>query len=155
MLYAKFRSLWSSLSTLLIALVPVFKSCPPCPVCMPKYTALFAFFGLELADYSHYLAPVMLISMTFTLGSMFRQVKERKLPVSPLYTAFTSCIALLICRYVTDNTSGVYLSMLGLLGSVLLHTRSANRHHCPKSSCCLESNQERCSIERNKTRIST
>ena len=129
-MYSKFRSIWSSISTLLLAFVPVFKSCPPCPICMPKYAAILSFFGLELADYSQYLAPIMLLSMAFTLYFMYRQIRNKRLPKYPFYTALTSCILLLTSKYIFDNSFTVYSSMILLLVSVLIHNKFANKKCC-------------------------
>ena len=94
---AKYPLFSSNVSTLIISLIPVFKSCPPCPICMPKYAALFGFFGLKLADYSYYLEPLMLLSMVTTLITMFYQTQTTKISKTPVLVATVSspsCIPL-------------------------------------------------------------
>lgn len=127
---SKLGAIGGNLTTFLTAMVPVFKSCPPCPICMPKYAAIFAFFGLKLADYSHYLVPIMLISMLLSLGSMYYQISRKQLTIYPFVGALLSCILLLVFKYSLDNVWLVYAAMLGLFGSIVLHYRLTNK------SCC-------------------
>ena len=70
------KNFFLGIPALLVSLLAVLKSCPPCPICMPKYAAILSFFGIPLAAYSQYLVPVMLLSMTFTLGTLFGRPKS-------------------------------------------------------------------------------
>ena len=128
----KIRALWANMMTFLVALVPVFKSCPPCPICMPKYAALFAFFGLELADYSQYLIPVMLLCMLISLGSIYYQTLKRQLTFYPLVIATSSCVFLLLFKYVFENTWGTYSMMLGLFVALIWHYHTLRNNQ----NCC-------------------
>ena len=131
----KIRDIGSNLITFLGALVPVFKSCPPCPICMPKYAAIFAFFGLELADYSQYLAPIMVTSMVISLVSMFYQVHIRKLKYYTFVCAFFSSVLLLVSKFIFDNTLMAYIFMGTLIASVIYHyhyiQKNADKKCCP------------------------
>ena len=91
-MYNRLKNVTANITTFFAALIPVFKSCPPCPLCMPKYAALFSFFGLELADYSHYLIPIMILSMLVSLGSMLFQAFSKGLSIYPF-------IGLCGCRF--------------------------------------------------------
>ena len=131
----KIRNLASSVVTLIAALIPVFKSCPPCPVCMPKYAAIFAFFGLELSDYSHYLIPIMLVSMLISLTSMFYQIRHRKLKYYTFFTAFLSCLSLIISKFVFDHAMSSYICMSALLISMICHHKYIGKHSNNKTCC--------------------
>lgn len=130
--FIRIRSIFSSVPAFLGALVPVFKSCPPCPVCMPKYAAILSLLGLELADYTHYLIPIMLVSMVLTLVFMIRQIIKRKLSFIPFYLALTSCFGLLIVKYIIDNEKIVYVFMISLFTSIVLHQMNLRKF----KSCC-------------------
>ena len=130
----------SSFMTFLLSLVPIFKSCPPCPVCMPKYAAIFAFFGLELADYSHYLIPMMLSLMLLSLGSMYTQIRKNHFSYHPLTAAVASSAMLLVSKYILDNTWLTYITMLSLITASIWHNR-LNKNICntpqaPEKKCC-------------------
>lgn len=131
----RFRAIRTNLATFLIALVPVFKSCPPCPICMPKYAAIFAFFGLKLANYSQYLIPLMLASMVVSLGSMYYQATKNHLKIHPFMGALTSCTLLIIFKYVFNNTWGTYTAMAGLFTSIVLHYQLLNKKSCNSKKC--------------------
>lgn len=119
----KLRTLGANFTTFLLALVPVFKSCPPCPICVPKYAAILALFGLELDDYSHYLIPIMLLCMLLSLSSMYYQVTKKRLPWYPFILAVSACSLLLIFKYIFNLQWVVYVMMLGLLCALLWHYR--------------------------------
>ena len=135
-MFYRLQNIGTNLSTFVLALVPVFKSCPPCPICMPKYAALFAFFGLELADYSNYLVPVMFISMGLSLGSMYYQISKKHLVLYPFIGALSSCLLILISKFLIGNESGTYIGMLGLFGSIVMHYQSISNYQSPNKSCC-------------------
>ena len=122
----------SNITTFIISLIPVFKSCPPCPVCMPKYAALFGFFGLKLADYSYYLEPIMLISMVTTIVTMVSQTNTTKISRTPLIIATLSCLTLYLAKFMFDQFWVVQLAMISLLASILVHYRFLSQ----KKSCC-------------------
>ena len=118
--------------TFLSSLIPVFKSCPPCPVCMPKYAALFAFFGLELGDYSGYLIPVMLIGMAVSVISIYYKCNKKGLKLYPFYLVLSSCLFIIVCKFMLDNTIGVYIGMFGLFIGVIQHHFLLKKN----SACC-------------------
>lgn len=126
------KTIGLNIVTFLSSLVPVFKSCPPCPICMPKYAALFAFFGLELADYSHYLIPVMLIGMLVSLVSIYYKCYKKRLKFYPFYLALSSCLCIMVCKFMIDNPIGVYIGMFGLLAGVVQHQFLLKKNN----SCC-------------------
>jgi len=130
----------SSFMTFLLSLVPIFKSCPPCPVCMPQYAAIFAFFGLELADYSHFLIPMMLSLMLLSLGSMYTQIRKNHLSYHPLIAAVAASAMLLVSKYMLDNTWLTYITMLSLITATIWHNRLnkniCNTHQAAEKKCC-------------------
>ena len=132
---SKIKQLTGNCITFLAGLIPIFKSCPPCPICMPKYAAIFAFFGLEMSDYSHYLVPVMLLGIGMTLMSVYNQCKSRKISKYPFYSAVLFSSSLLIGKFVYDNNWVIYSSMAGLFASLLLHYHSMGKSACEGSSC--------------------
>lgn len=119
--FDKFKTVFASIPTLLAAIIPVFKSCPPCPMCMPKYAAILSLLGLELADYSHYLMPLMFVSMACTIFFMLRQCLDKKVTKLPLLCAVLSCTGLLMSKYLLDNSIVTYVLMFGLMGSIVWH----------------------------------
>ena len=130
----KIRDIGSNIVTFLAALVPVFKSCPPCPLCMPKYAVVFAFFGLELADYSHYLVPVMLTSMLISLASMFYQIHQKQLRYHTFMCALLSSVLLIASKFIFDSTLGSYIFMGTLAISIVSHYQYVNKHS--RTKCC-------------------
>ena len=130
----------SSFMTFLLSLVPIFKSCPPCPVCMPQYAAIFAFFGLELADYSHFLIPMMLSLMLLSLGSMYTQIRKNHLSYHPLIAAVAASAMLLVSKYMLDNTWLTYITMLSLITATIWYNRLnkniCNTHQAAEKKCC-------------------
>ena len=123
-------SITENFMTFLTALVPVFKSCPPCAVCMPKYAAIFAFFGLELSDYSEYLLPAMLLFMIISLSSMLYRIINKKLSYYPFMLAIASCLLMLVFRYVLDSNVAVYITMASLLASIMWHNKMLTAVSC-------------------------
>lgn len=97
------KSVLANTPTLIMSLVPVCKSCPPCPVCMPKYAALFAFFGLALADYSAYLEPLMITTMLGSSVIMGRQVWVRESSFWPLLGTTGCSVAIFASKFVMPN----------------------------------------------------
>ena len=137
----RIRQLTGNCLTFLSALIPIFKSCPPCPICMPKYAALFAFFGLEMSDYSHYLVPVMLVGMLMTLLSMYQHCKVKNISRYPFFSSCVFSVLLLVAKFVYDNEWAIYSSMAGLFVSLILHyytmgTSSCSHGVCKDSSRC-------------------
>ncbi|MEE3002879.1 MAG: hypothetical protein VX335_00855 [Pseudomonadota bacterium] len=132
---SRLRAVYADFVTFVVSLIPVFKSCPPCPICMPKYAAIFAFFGLELADYSDYLVPIMLVALVLSLGSMYYQIVARKLNYYPFGIALSSCLCLLLCKYYFASEIGSYFAMGGLLIGLVIHYRSLNMKCCNSSNC--------------------
>ena len=130
----KLRTIGASVMTFFVALVPVFKSCPPCPICMPKYAALFALFGLELADYSHYLIPLMLISMAVSLGSMAQETLRKKISCYPFVLALLSSLMLLFSKYLFESSLATYGMMVALFVAMAWYYRLLGKNCC-KSSC--------------------
>lgn len=102
-------------------------------MCVPKYAALLGIFGLELADYSVYLVPLMALSMLITLGLMYRQMRMRHLTHHPLLLAAVSCTGLLISKYVMGAGAFIYGAfMIGLFGAIIWHQRNMRQ----AKSCC-------------------
>ena len=128
----KFPLFSSNISTLVISLIPVFKSCPPCPICMPKYATLFGFFGLKLANYSYYLEPIMLLSMTTTLITMVYQTQTTKISKTPVLVATISCLFLYVAKFILDHFWAIQFAMLSLLGTILLHYHYLSQ----QKACC-------------------
>ena len=124
------KNIASNSVTFLSELVPVFKSCPPCPICMPKYAVLFALFGLELADYSQYLMPIMMISMFISLGSIYNKSINRKISLMPFYLGVTSSSLLLFSKFYIDNIFISFSCMFGLGLAIILHYSSLRRKSC-------------------------
>jgi len=116
--------------TFLSALIPVFKSCPPCPICMPKYAALFAFFGLELADYSQYLIPLMLVSMMISLSSMYNQVLKKNITSTPFYIASISSVTLLASKFYFDSSVLSVIAMAGIFYAIFSHYSNLRKISC-------------------------
>ncbi|MDG2348516.1 MAG: hypothetical protein P8L77_03530 [Gammaproteobacteria bacterium] len=116
--------------TFLAALIPVFKSCPPCPICMPKYAALFAFFGLELADYSQYLIPLILVSMMISLSSMYSQILKNNLTSIPFYIASISSVILLASKFYFDNSMLSIIAMAGIFYAIFSHYANLRKVSC-------------------------
>ncbi len=135
--FISLRQLCSSIPTFIIGLIPVLKSCPPCPLCIPKYAAVLTIFGLELADYRQYLVPIMLISITFTLWSMYNQTRLRKPIYTPLVIACVSCALLLFSKYFICNYTLTYIMMIVLLSSLIWHhTTLGLVNKCDKDKKC-------------------
>ncbi|MBF13351.1 MAG: hypothetical protein CMF46_03195 [Legionellales bacterium] len=121
--------------TLSTAVIPIFKACPPCPICMPKYAAIFAFFGLEMSDYSEYLIPLMLVGISMTLLSTYQQVHRKQLSYRPFYAASFFSSTLLVSKFVYDNNWAIYFSMFGLLLSLTTHYMLMGQKTCCQESC--------------------
>ena len=132
---SRVKAIYADFVTFLVSLIPVFKSCPPCPICMPKYAAIFAFFGLELADYSDYLVPIMLGALILSLGSMYYQIISRGLKFNPFVIAVISCVLLLLCKYYIASDIGSYLAMLGLFIGLTMHYHALRNNCCSSNSC--------------------
>lgn len=132
------RAIGKNISTFIVALIPVFKSCPPCPICMPKYAALFAIFGLKLADYSVYLIPVMILSMLWTLFSIYQNIKVYYLHLGHFLGSFICCCCLLIFKFIFVNVFATYISMCCLFCMLLYHYYCLNhvKSCCNKSTSC-------------------
>lgn len=124
------KSITSNGVTFLGSLIPVFKSCPPCPICMPKYAAVFAFFGLELADYSQYLIPIMFISMFISLTSMNLQIIKKNLSSTPFHLALTSSVVLLISKFYLDSILLSGLAMTGIFLAIFFHYTNLKKVSC-------------------------
>lgn len=128
------KNFFLGIPALLVSLLAVLKSCPPCPVCMPKYAAILSFFGIPLAAYSHYLVPVMLVSMTFTLGTLFWQVKKSSVSSVPLILAATAAALILTGQYLVHFPPLTYGAMALFLTGVLLGQRNMKKKK--KVACC-------------------
>jgi len=114
-------------------LVPVFKACPPCPVCMPIYCGILSIVGLELADYGMYLVPLKFVSMALTLGSIGYQTwRYHKLYLLCALAIF-SCASILVGKFVFDLLPMVYVGMGGLISALFLHRRAVKRM---QKTCC-------------------
>ena len=122
----------SNVSTFIISLIPLFKSCPPCPICMPKYAALFGFFGLKLADYSYYLEPLMAISMLITLATMLYETKKEEKSYLPSLVATFCCAVIFTGKFSIDNFWITQIAVLGLFSTIILHYLLPIR----KNQCC-------------------
>lgn len=129
-----FLTMSSFLSTLTLSLIPVFKSCPPCPLCMPKYAAILSFLGLPLADYNAYLMPLMWVSMVTSIASLAWQGPRRYGDRLPAYVALLGCIVILLSRELT-STPILYSGMLIFLGSTIWHQWRL-RSHRSSGPCC-------------------
>ncbi len=138
------KSALANTPTFIMSLVPVFKSCPPCPVCMPKYAALFAFFGLELADYSAYLEPLMITTMLVSLVIMGRQVWVQKSSFWPLVGATGCSMAIFATKFVTPNFWVLQAAVIGLIISHYYHylCLSAMKISCSGNAECANSHAD-------------
>jgi len=129
--FSKCKSFLSSIPAFFIALIPVFKSCPPCPLCMPKYAAVLSLLGLELSDYTAYLLPVMALSMLFTLFTIFHQSFSKKSNLKPFYLNLMSFFGIITFKYILDLSFVVYFFMFTLLVSILWHQYNMRKiNHC-------------------------
>ena len=140
MLASKIKIIPGMVLTFLLSLVPVFKSCAPCPMCMPIYAGLCSLVGIKFADYSAYLMPVMIISMMLTLVLMHKQRQNLNLPLHPLLFAASSCISILTSKYWLNVDLLVYISMVGLFASTLWHqailSQNRSRKEVGCKNCC-------------------
>ena len=130
--FTKIRTLASSVPTFIVSLIPVFKSCPPCPICMPKYAAIFAFFGFELADYSMVLEPIIITTMLISLGLMCHQSITKKITMTPTLGAVFFSALLFVMKFIEDNFWGVQGALAGLLLSYYGHYY----HLSTQKNCC-------------------
>jgi hypothetical protein len=126
-------SFLATIPALLGGLVPVFKACPPCPVCMPIYCAILSIIGLELADYGAYLVPIMLVSMALTIGSIIYQTRYYHKNILLCSIAIFACSSILVGKFVLDLLPMVYIGM-GSLASVIFLNRQAVR--AVRKACC-------------------
>lgn len=120
-------------SPLFVALLSAVKACPPCPMCMPKYAALLAFFGLEGEHYIRSLALLTILFMCISLVSMYINTKRKQSPWYPLVLACISCGMILSSKYCIPQSMmiwGTYLGISTLFISTFLH------HQSCKKSCC-------------------
>lgn len=136
MIASRLRFIGSSLVTFLLALVPVFKACPPCPACMPIYAALLGTLGLELSDYSAYLVPVMIASILLSLGTMFYRIRESRLTYAPFILGCLACIMLMVFKYVFDNTTATYVSLFSFICSIFWHHYTYKSLKKSSRKCC-------------------
>lgn len=127
------KNFFVAIPSFFLPLVPIFKSCPPCPFCMPKYAAILSFFGVPLADYNHILTPIMLISMSFTIASLFYQAKKYHYNFLAANISLVSCLWILVFRFWFEWLELSYLGMAGLLASIVINQNKLNQR---KSTCC-------------------
>ena len=119
--------------TYITAIIPVFATCAPCPTCVPIYAAILSFFGLQLADYSAYLIPIMLCGMVTSLTIMYRQAIQKKLPLIPLQTILAAYLSLLIAKFYLHNTWIVYMSIVTMMGASYTHHLKSRNQYCDHS----------------------
>ena len=124
------RHIGSNLATVLLTLIPVFKTCAPCPTCMPIYAAIFSLFGLKLADYSHYIIPAMLLSMAISVIIMYQQNLANRTSFKPMIASIIASILLLFSKFVAHSPWGVICAMTALLGATLRHQYSIRQSRC-------------------------
>ena len=124
----------SSTLTCIIAVIPVFATCAPCPTCMPVYAAIFSFFGFQLADYSTYLMPAMLLSMGTSIAMMFRQAQKRGLSHAPMLMTIAICSVLFISKFMVYSEWLTYVCTLGMITATLMHRRNAKQALCGQCS---------------------
>jgi hypothetical protein len=122
-----------TIPALIGSLLPVFKACPPCPVCMPIYCGILSLIGLEIADYAAYLAPIMIGSMCLTLGSLFYQAQRYHKNYLSFLVTSSSCCAIIIAKFTFDFLPVVYLGMAGLITGIILNRRAMKGL---KKGCC-------------------
>ncbi|MCH1430573.1 MAG: hypothetical protein GWP59_08540 [Chlamydiales bacterium] len=127
------KNISSSITTLLLALVPVFKSCPPCPLCMPKYAAILSFFGIPLADYNHILTPIMLASMAITIASLAYQAKKYSFNYFATALSSVSCLWIITARFYFESVEWSYVGMGALLVAIVKNQKDLNARKTP---CC-------------------
>ncbi|MCB1135763.1 MAG: MerC domain-containing protein [Chlamydiia bacterium] len=128
----------SSIPAFLGSVIPVFKACPPCPVCMPIYAGILSLLGLELAEYGHFVVPVMLISMTITIVSLWIQSTRGHRKQAAFWLALTGCSVILFAKFALDFLPLVYCGMACLITALVLNRRFAraaktccgHHHHC-------------------------
>lgn len=125
-----FRFAVSNIATFFLAMVPVFNSCPPCPICVPKYAAVLALFGLKFGDYSAYLMPVMIISMFLTLRTLYLNLLSRGQSLALFYTAAVACVVMVVFKYIFDNEILVALSLITLAACLVWHAIPARKTCC-------------------------
>ncbi|SCA58345.1 Uncharacterized protein AB751O23_AA_00140 [Chlamydiales bacterium SCGC AB-751-O23] len=128
-----FKNFLNLISTLLLSLVPLFKSCPPCPLCMPKYAAILSFFGIPLAEYNHILTPLMLISMVATVISLAYQAKKYHFSYFSTILAASACLWIVGARYGLENIELSYVGMGALLVSIVKNQKDLSSKKTP---CC-------------------
>lgn len=124
----------SNTLTCIIAVIPVFASCAPCPTCMPVYAAIFSFFGFQLADYSTYLMPAMLLSMVISIAMMFHQAQKRGLSHAPMLMTIATCSMLFISKFMVNSVWLTYVCMLGMITASFMHRRNAKQTPCGQCS---------------------
>jgi hypothetical protein len=88
---------------------------------MPKYAALFAFFGLELADYSAYLEPLMVVTMLVSLVIMGRQVVVKESSFWPLLGATGCSMMIFATKFVMPSFWALQAGVIGLIVSHYCH----------------------------------
>lgn len=144
------RSFINAIPGFLVSLIPLFKSCPPCPMCMPKYAAILSLLGLELADYSAYLTPLMLISFAYTIISTYIYRTRFGLSLAPWGILVAACGGILVSKFVLDAMNLVYAAMFVFFIGLIWHNSSmtkaerehAQKHGGCKSGCCGHSHED-------------
>ena len=134
-LFAKLKLFFLNSVTVLGVIFPVFKSCPPCPMCMPKYAAILSLFGLKLSDYNHYIMPLMLISMLVSISTIGLQTYKKSLKLFPFICSFSSVCGILIFKYTFHIMWMTYISMFCFLIGTVLHHLSLNKWKGKQRSC--------------------
>ena len=134
-LLEKFKLFFLNFFTFLGVIFPVFKSCPPCPMCMPKYAAILSLFGLKLSDYNHYVMPVMLVSMLFSIGTIGLQTYKKSLKQFPFFCSCFAVSGILVFKYIFNVTWMTYVSMFCFLIGTVLHHFSIRKWKSKYKSC--------------------
>jgi hypothetical protein len=130
-----FRNILSAFPSFLISLIPIFKACPPCPLCMPKYAAILSLLGLPLADYSHYLTPLMLLSMAFTLWSLHYQAKKFSFDHGPFCLCLSAIALLILNRFLFTFTWGAYGGLGLFFIAIVWNQQRLQKSKAPHSNC--------------------
>lgn len=111
---------FSSILHSLGALVTSILSCATCPSCITLYAGFFSFIGIELCEYSMYFFPLMLLSISFTVGLMARKVIHQKANYQPLIVIVAASI-IMIWSVLNGQEIMLYISLPFFMGSIFWH----------------------------------
>lgn len=105
-------------TSLITGLLSLINSCPPCPICLEKYSLILGLFGIEISQYFQYLLPVMVLFLIFTLFVLARNSYNFHHRVLPIFGYVLSSV-LILCNTFLDIDFLHYTGIIGLVGSVI------------------------------------